>query len=79
MTNGVGPTEYPVDPPMMNSRPMASLQPVVGVAKCQQQPIGAQFSQQVIVDLILQLITRAAVRLKFLIAINRAIKKINCD
>jgi len=46
--NGMPPSEY-VDAAagaMMTSRPMTSLPPAMGGAKCQ-QPMGAQFSQQV--------------------------------
>ena len=48
MANGMPPGDY-VDAAtgaMMTSRPMTSLPAAVGGAKCQ-QPMGAQFSQQV--------------------------------
>jgi len=45
VANGIPPGDY-VDAAMMTSRSMTSLPPGVGGAKCQ-QPMGAQFSQQV--------------------------------
>jgi len=49
MTNGMPPGDY-VDAAtgaVMTSRAMTSLPAAVGGAKCQQQPMGAQLSQQV--------------------------------
>ena len=49
MTNGIPPGDY-VDAAtgaVMTSRAMTSLPAAVGGAKCQQQPMGAQLSQQV--------------------------------